>query len=331
MKTDPFERFRELFPRTVREPMSSEQARGRLFAVIFSLVVAFVLWFTVSMRETYTVTVESPLNVMTTPDGLALAALPPPTVRVQLQGVGWDLLQLSRRPPGISVAADGPVVDLQGAAAETANLPAGVLVQSVQPQHIDLALDNRIQRRLPIVLTGQIDVAPTFGLLGVAVLLPDSVVVTGARSLLEDFSAWPSASLNLEGLRRSTTSIVGLSDTLSGLVTLSVDRTQVSIQIAQMTEGTRRLLIRTENVPSSVSDVRLIPETVQVTYQVPAEGDDYDLAEASGDFYAFVDYADIASDSTEGTVPVSVHLPSGPIIQNVRLEQNRVEYYTVRE
>ena len=331
MKYDPLERFRELFPKTAREPSYSAHTRRRLYAVLFSVIVAFVLWFTVSMRDTYTVTVESPLNVATLPAGQALAAAPPTTVRVQLQGVGWDLLQLSRRPPGIDVFADGPKVDLQGAAVEAANLPAGVLVQSVLPQTVDLALDDQIQRRLRISLAGDIGVEPTFGMLGTAVLQPDSVVVTGARSLLEGLDSWPSMPLNMGGLRRSTTSIIALSDTLAGLVILSVDRTQVSINIAQMTEGSRSLLVRTENVPSSVLDVRLIPSSIRVTYHVPADGDDYDLAETADDFYAFVDYADIASDSTAGTVPVALHLPEGLMIQGVRLEQNRVEYYTVRE
>ena len=331
MKQDPFERLRELFPQTVRKPASSEHTRLRLFAVLFSVVVAFVLWFTVSMRDTYTITVESPLNVVTLPAGQALAAPPPATVRVQLQGVGWDLLQLSRRPPGIDVFADGPKVDLQGAAAEGANLPAGVLIQSVQPQQINLVLDEQIRRRLPISLTGDINIEPTFGMLGPAVLQPDSVVVTGARSLLEGFDAWPSTPLNLDGLRRSAIRVVELSDTLSGLVTLSVDRTEVSVDIAQMTEGSRRLLVRTESVPPSVSAVRLIPSSIRVTYQVPTAGDDYDLAETAEDFYAYVDYADIAGDTTAGTVPVALHLPEGLLIQDARLEQDRVEYYTVRE
>ncbi len=330
MRADPFERIRELFPKTVREPANQEDRRRRVFAIGFSIIVAFVLWFTVSMRDTYTVTVESPLNVATLPSGQALAEAPPRTVRVQLQGVGWDLLQLSRRPPGINVFADGPVVDLQGAAAE-AGLPAGVLVQSVQPQQIELVLDGQVQRRLPIQLFGDIEVEPTFGMLGPAVLQPDSVVVTGARTLLGGLESWPTARLNLSGLRRSTTSLVALSDTLSGLVNLSIDRTQVSIDVAQMTEGSRLLVIQPRSVPESVSDVRLIPSSVRVTYQVPAAGDDYDLAETASDFYAFVDYRDIASDSTAGTVPVGLHLPEGLLIQDVRLGQTRVEYYTVHE
>lgn len=331
MKNDPFEKLRELFPKTVREPDNPAQSKRRLFAVAFSVTVAFVLWFTVSMRETYTLTVESPLNVVTVPDGQSLAELPPRTVRVQLQGVGWDLLPLSRRPPGIDVFADGEEVDLQGAAAEAGNLPAGVLVQSVQPQQVNLVLDATIEQRLPIRLAGKIETEPTYGMLGPPTLEPDSVVVTGARSLLAGFSSWPTAPLNMDGLRRSSTTVVPLSDTLAGLVTLSIPRTQVSINIAQMTQGSRRLVIQTRNVPPGVLAVRLIPSSVRVTYLVPAAGDDYDLAETAEDFYAYVNYEDIASDTTDGTVPVLLHLPDVPAIQDVRLEQRRVEYYTVRE
>lgn len=331
MKNDPFERLRELFPQAIKETELPADSRRKVIAILFSVLVAFGLWFTVSMRETYTVTVSSPINIVDLPDGQALTTRPSPAVNVQLQGVGWDLLTLSRKPPEIRVLAEEDEVDLLQATVETSQLPAGVLVQGVQPQTMSLSLDNEVSIRLPIELVGEIDTERPYGLISEPTLSPDSVTVRGARSLLQGVLAWPTEVVSLEGLKQSTTLEVGFGDTLAGLVSLSTDRTRLSIEIAQLTEGTRSLEVHPVNVPEGVTEVRFIPGRVQATYDVPTDGSDYDEALESDDFYAVVDYGDILRDTTAGTVPVSAHIPDNLLIQNVRLSPRRLEYFTVRE
>lgn len=331
MPTDPFERLRELFPRTVREGGDPTDARRRLLAMGFSLVVAFLLWLTVNMGETYTLTLGSPLTMARLPDGLALREPLPPEVQVQYEGVGWALLALSRTPPVVPVDADGTTVNLLRAASESSQLPLGVSVRSVRPSSLDLALGPSTTRRLPVQVAGEIDLAPGYGLLRRPRLDPDTVTVWGARSLLDGFEAWPTVPVALTDLRRTVTTLVPLADTLASLVDVSHDRVEVTLAIGQFTEGTRTLSVRVEGVPPGVSAVRLIPPRVRATYLVPTEADHYERAETSDAFYAVVDYADILRDTTAGTVPVAPRIPEGLLIQDVRLEPRRLEYYTVRE
>ncbi|NNF56880.1 MAG: YbbR-like domain-containing protein [Rhodothermaceae bacterium] len=331
MKPDPFERFRELFPRTFRDEGGLTDQGRRWLPIAVSILVAIALWFTVNMRETYTVSVPSPLSVVTLPQGQALRALPAAQVRVQYQGDGWDLLKLSRTPPEIPLYADGPTVNLVSAAGESARLPTGIRVLSVQPQSVDLSLDDAITRRLPIRLAGSIDLEAGYGRLGEPELDPDTVEIRGARSLIGSLEAWPTAPLDLENLDRSISRTLPLSDTLAGLVGLSIEQTQVTLQVGQFTEGTRMLDVQVEGVPPGVSRVRLIPNRVRVTYLVPTDGDHFDRAETSPALLAVVDYADIARDTTAGSVPVSVRIPEDLTILDVRVEPRRLEYFTVRE
>lgn len=332
MKPDPFERFRDLFPRTARdESQDGEPLASRAWPILFSLGVAVVLWFTVSMRETYTVSVESPIRILTLPERQALREAPLSTARVQYQGVGWDLLSLIRRPPEIPIFADGEEVNLLSAASEASQLPVGVSVQGVQPQTIELSLETALTRRLPIRLVGDLDFEPGYGLLVPPRLQPDSVDVRGARSVLQGFDAWPTQNFTLDALHGPVTAAVPLSDTLQSVVGLEVERTQVTLDVAQFTEGTRMLPVRVQGVPPGVSSVRLIPSRVRATFLVPTDGNHYDDALESENFYAVVDYADIARDSTAGAVPVTPYIPDGLLVQEVRLEPRQLEYYTVRE
>ncbi|MDX1438289.1 MAG: CdaR family protein [Rubricoccaceae bacterium] len=331
MKQDPFERLRELFPKAITDQELPADSKRKIVAVLCCFLVAFALWFTVSMRETYTVTVQSPISIVSLPAGQALTSSPPGVVNVQLQGVGWDLLALSRKPPEVRVSAEEAEVDLLQATVETSQLPAGVFVQSVQPQVVSLSLDSEASIRVPVELVGKVETEPPYGLIREHSLAPDSVTVTGARSILAEIDSWPTETVSLDGLRQPRSVSIALSDTLAGLVRLSEEDVRLTVHVAQLTEGSRMLTVVPINVPEGVSEVRFIPGRVRATYDVPTEGTDYDDAREAEDFYAFVDYADILSDTTAGTVPVHVRVPEGLLIQNVRLDPRRLEYFTVRE
>lgn len=331
MKPDPFERFRELFPRTFREERSGTDEGPRWLPIVASVLVAVALWFTVNMRETYTVSVASPLAVVTLPQGQALRSLPTEDVRVQYQGDGWSLFRLSRTPPEIPIYADGPTVNLMSAATESARLPAGINVLSVQPQTVDLSLDEAITRRVPIRLASEPDLDPDFGLLEPPILSPDTVEIRGARSLIGNLESWPTVLMGEEDLDRSVVLTLALSDSLGALVGRSVEQALVTLRVGQFTEGSRLLDVRVEGVPPGVSRVSLIPSRVRVSYLVSTADNHYREAEASTDFFAVVDYADIARDTTDGLVPVMVRVPEGLPILDVRVEPDRLEYFTVRE
>jgi hypothetical protein len=294
-----------------------------------SVVVAVVLWFSFSMRESYTVPMRVPIEVVTTPEGTALAARPPPDVSVVLQGEGWTLLGLRRSPPAIRVYAEDAAVDLLAALRES-GLPSGVSVQSVQPALVELALDTETSRRLPIRLRQRIDPEPGYDLLGPPRLRPDSVLVTGAQSLLGGLSDWPTELFVAEGVDEPLTRPVALSDTFGGLLAPSVRQTVVALDVGQFTAGSRLLDVEVVNLPPSVAGVRFEPAQVRAEYRVPLRGDGYDRADTTAAFRAVVDWGDIVRDSTSGTVPVAPRWPGDLTLQDVTLDRGRVGYFIQR-
>lgn len=333
---DTLERLRTLFPSAPAGAAPDDgreraDGRGRIAAALVAIGVAFVLWFTFSMRESYTVTVDMPLRVEGLPEGRALRAPPPPTARLQLQGEGWALLNLQRRPPTLEIGADAPGVELRRAIAVANQIPPGVTIQGVTPARLDLALDERVTRTLPIRLVGRVAARPPYGLLTPPALQPDSVRVSGARSVLAGLDAWPTEPVALGDLRKTQVAVVALSDTLDGIVERSEEQTEVRIPVEEFTEGERWLRVVVANVPPSVVAVRTSPARVRARYLVPTSGDLFDRAAERADFYALVDYADIERDTTEGVVPVAPRVPDGLPVRRVHLEPQRLEYVTVRE
>ena len=319
-------RVRALFPR-VRQEAEERTTRNGL-AMVLSLVIAVVLWFTFSMQEVYTTTVEVPLEVVALPEGQALQAAPPRTASVSLQGRGENLFALTWTPPSVSLFADGPTVNVAEAVGEGGGLPAGVTVLGAQPRTIRLELGERVVRDLPVELNGRVRTAGSFGLLSPPTLEPATVQVSGARALVDRFRAWPTVRFTADDLRRDLRTTVALSDTLAGLVELSTDFVRLVADVAEFTSDELELPVEVVNLPPEIEDVRFEPRRVRATFTSPT-GDAFERVKQVG-FRAVVDYEDIARDAGTGTVNVGARVGDALDARNIRFEPARVGYFFIR-
>lgn len=297
--------------------------RRRWIAIGLSVLVAFVLWFTFSMRETYSVVVEMPVEVRSLPAGRALSRMPPERARVTVQGEGWDLLKLQRSPPTLRISAQEAQVDLLAAASESSDMPTGISVQSAVPGLVQLELEPEVTRTVPIVPRAQVAPAPLFDLIGPARVEPDSVRVIGARSVVNALRAWPTVPLERDEVRGTVTAVVPLADTLRGLVRRNVQQVRMTVPAALFTEATRELEVRTEAAPPGAPPIRYIPARVEVTYRIPVE--QYERSLETADFYAVVPYA-VAVNDTTGSVQPVLHLPEGLHVRDARIAPRRLQY-----
>ncbi len=317
------ERLRDQLPEGPWSEKQQNEGRRRALAIVMSVVVAFVLWFTFSMRESYSVVIEMPLEVRNLPEGRALSQRPPPTARVTVQGDGWELLKLSRGTPALEVDAEEESVDIYRAAAESNRLPPGVAVQSVVPASITLAVEPRITRTLPVRLRSDIEAASLYDILAEPSVEPDTVVVSGARSIVNGLQYWPTERIEREDVSETVTERIPLSDTLAGLVATNVSAVELRVPVSFFTEATRELEVRTEGAPPGADPIRFIPSSVNATYRVPV--DQYEVSKEADDFYAFVPYSAAINDTT-GTVQPILHLPEALAVRDVRFGPRRLQY-----
>ena len=319
-----FDRLRDLLPDMGERPDAEEhEARRRTLAILMSLVVAIVLWFTFSMRESYSVVVEMPIVVERLPEGRALSRPPPEQARVTVQGEGWELLKIRRSPPPLEINTPDETINVFSSASESSRLPPGVVVQSVIPATLTLELEPRITRTLPIRIRSKLKAAELYDFMGAPTVEPDTVQVSGARSIINGLQEWPTALLEREDVNRTFTTELPLSDTLAGLVDKSLNRVEVTATAELFTEATRELQVRTEGAPPDSDPVRLIPSRVTVTYRVPV--DQYQRSIDTEAFYAFVPYASAINDTT-GTLQPVLHLPEELVIRDPRFEPRRLQY-----
>lgn len=316
------ERVRGLFRSSEKgTPRDDDPAQGMAIAVCALLSV--MLWLSLTLQEQRMVSVAFPVEVSGVPEDQALVERPPSSVTVELQGTGLDLLRLAFTPPSIQVAAGKEQVDLL----EALELPRAndAQVGSVTPRTINIQLEPRVQRTVPI--RPRIDVQPASAheLIDDPTIDPDSVAVSGAESVVESLSAWPTDSLVMRDVRDTVQAQVALRDTLSRLVERSQGQVTVTARAGKFAEETREVQVEVTGVPAGQDLVTLQPSTIRIRYRVLFE-QLFD-SRRSSEFFATVSYSQIRSDTT-GYVRPNIHVPSDLVIRDPEPIPPRLQYYT---
>lgn len=315
------ERLRSLLAPDQRPFNTSDYAprhRGLVYAICF--FTSALIWFTLSMRQTYTAVLTLPTRVENVPPGQALRALPASHIQVQIRGEGIDLLRLYYNRPVISLNASQEETDVREAAT---GVLQGVDVETVTPGILRLHKEARVTRTIPIRHQAVLVPPPGYDLVQAPRLEPDSVEVTGAQSILDRLTAWPTVVRTFD-VKDSLQVELALLDTLKGLVSRATGSTRLTAYVESFTQGVRKVKIQVEGMPT-MGQVTLEPAVVRVQYLVPIS--QYDAAQQSPNFYATVSYDTIRADTT-GRVQPQLHLPPHLSLRNVQVFPATVSYYT---
>lgn len=288
--------------------------------VTVSVLLSFILWLSLTLDESHTRQVQLPVQVVETPEGKALAEVPPSSVRAQVTGSRFDLIRLLYSPPAIKVNGSTGQVNVK----EQVQL-SDVQVRSVTPSSFTVKLEPTQSRRVPVRSRVGIDLAAGYKLIDDPQLRPDSVRVQGAQSIVSNINAWPTDSTTVTDLQDTVRVQVPLADTLNRLVETSTDAVTLVARAGRFSEETKKVKVRVVGVPSGQDVVALQPPSIRIRYSVLFK----QLFEArrSTDFFATVSYDQIRSDTT-GYVTPRVHVPSDFIIRDVTPVPSRLRYYT---
>lgn len=304
------------------EPRSRKDPRRGL-AITVCVLLSSILWLSLTLGEQRTQRLRLPVEVVDTPEGQALAEVPPSQVRVQVQGRGLDLIRLLYNPPVVEVSATTGRVNVE----EEIDLPQGspVRLESVTPASFEVKLDSLAARKVPVESRVQIQLADAYELIEPPELTPDSAEVKGARSVLVAMDAWPTVSRRIDNLRDTVEVQVPLVDTLRRLVDVQPEVVTLVARAGRFVEETREVEVEVTGVPSGQDLVSLQPASIRIRYRVLFE--DLFKARRSSEFFATVSYDQIRSDTT-GYVMPRVGVPSDLLIREPEPIPPRLRYYT---
>jgi YbbR domain-containing protein len=268
--------------------------------LLFSTVFAGVLWFSINMLTEYQTTVSLSLIPLNVKNSRSFITPLPERIQVKIQGTGWQLLRTlmspgSRYELDFSEASLNQKFNLSTDFNERIKIPQGIKVIGVKPEAISVMMDETIKKYLPIDVNAEIACRPGYGIIGKIQTKPESVKVTGSRSLIASMSSWRTKLLNAVDLKTPLSTILELSDTLAYSLTVEPALVMVHIEVQPIAEKTfRGIPVEVNQVPENRT-VLLIPPKCDIVVR----GGVNEIASlASNVITAYIDYRSILLDTT---------------------------------
>ncbi len=202
-------------------------------AKLFSIVLATMLWITVSSEANSEIGMVIPLEYRNIPPQLEVIGDTTNTVEVRLRGPAALIKEISPRDISATVDLTGlkPGEKIVQLTPQHVRSPFGVEVVRIGPSQIRLNLERTISKTLPVIANLDGDPAPGFEVHETTVS-PASVEVQGPESRVQAIESVPTAVLRIGGKNAGFTQAVDLDlpDPMVRLQYLSPVEVHVAIQ-----------------------------------------------------------------------------------------------------
>jgi YbbR domain-containing protein len=297
----------------------------RLHIIFTTVFFAVLLWISVKLGHQYQTTVVASVDIENLPQGSAVKSSIPRNLRLRLRGDGWQLVPVAmganlRFPIDLKTAPyQNRIITLRDVT-ERLSIPMGVQVASMTPDSIVVQLDVYAEKKIRVEPDLKLSFREGYDQIGNAVVAPESVIVGGARSVLEGIHSWRTIPIAQDNVRSPIDIDVPLSDTSGIRLDFTPENVHVSVEVQALAEKTFA------GIPVEVTDV---PSTVEVIVIPPK----MDLVIRSGvqtlgalvpeSLRVTIGFAEVAADTTGVLVP-HVQLPEG--VQLVSRRPDRVQY-----
>jgi YbbR domain-containing protein len=300
--------------------------KGEILVVfLIAYFIAISLWLLVNMTKEYSFTMEVPLQVTGYSEDMAFVTDPPATARVGVSGEGWNLLSLYRNPPEITIQYRDGEVNVSDVVQSQVATYTDISVQKVEPARISLTMEPKTSTRVPVRPVMDVQLKPQYEIIGRTRVVPDSVTVYGAKSVIDTLQSMPTQTLRLRNVQSPVEQKVALSQP-DGLVVQDVTEVTVAFGVTEFTEAEVRVYLQARNVPDG-REIRFNPTVVTVRYHVPIE--QFSPAQEMVPYEAFLDYADIQRDTTGYVAPRVEAVTDELDVRLHSVQPRRVSYFYV--
>jgi YbbR domain-containing protein len=277
------------------------------------------------MGYEYQTVISVPLTLDNIKPNRALARPVPHSVNVKVRTSGWQLIGLSFVPTTHYVLDVGDISNRYNFATskdamERLKLPQGIRAVEIKPETIVVMLDEKIKKIVPVEPVVRMSFREGYGLVGDIWTTPDSVTLTGAKSLLESVDQWQTEALEFSNLKSGASTRVAVSDTLAFGITPSPTFVSLQIDVQPTVEKSfNGIPVEVNQVPGNRLVV-LIPPKIDIIIR---GGIEQVAAAEQKDFSAYIDYKSVLLDTTGFIQPI-VTTPRN--IKVVKQQPERLQY-----
>lgn len=308
---------------SVTDIMKVGQRREFLRTYAISFLVALVMWALVNLGRNYPLRVEIPIMWGEFGENVAPVEPLPQKVIVDFYGEGWQLLNIYGDPPVFRVDATEEAINLQEVMRARLAVFGNLSITNVVPSSLRIRLDEKVEKRIPLRAILDVQFASLHDYIGQPRLEPDSVSISGAKSLLDTLSYWVTEPVQIKDVNTDLNLQLEINPGNS-LINVRPKKASFTARVSEYTEGEIRLLVRTENAPSNTA-ITFSPSVITVRYDVPLI--EYARSQEQIPYKAVVPFDELSSDSSGFVSPVITDVSDSLHIKLRSYRPRRVAYY----
>ena len=306
-------------------------------SVAFSLclLLSGLFWLLTSLSEEYVSEIPIPVVYNQLPEDVLIANELIPTVTAEVQCLGFDLMWYWLRFEHLEMPVNAnptelPSLNKQGVSlhymltgdkgSQLAAMKDNQLtVLSIQPDTLFLKFIPKFIKQVPVRLSADISFQKQFGMVSDPLLIPDSVLVIGAKEDVDTIAFITTEPQSWTDLNESLTNEVHLQKfTNLPFVTISHENIEVQVNLVEFTEGS--VSVPLQIIADKPESVKVFPNEVEIKYQVPLA--DYDKVK-SEQFRVSV----VLNENSLKQSSLVVHIDRKPEeVTQVRVRPTQVEF-----
>lgn len=261
----------------------------RSVAFLLCLLLAGLFWLLTSLSNTYVDEVSVPLVYNGIPDDMLVVNEQVNVVNAEVKGLGFDLMWYWLQFEKFEIPVDAipsllPSIKKNGStyhyiltedkASRLGNLNENQLeILEISPDTLFLKFVAKHLKQVPVKLNAEISFQKQFGMVSEPILIPDSVLLIGAKEEIDTISFVKTARQTWNELNESLTAEVLLQPFKHfPFIEMSQTNVQVELNVVEFTEGS--VLVPLTVVADKPEAVKVFPHEVEIKYQVSLK--DYD-------------------------------------------------------
>jgi hypothetical protein len=308
--------------------------RRHLPVFAFLLTLSTLFWILTVLSKDYTTTVHYKADFIDLPNDKLLINEEEIDLHLQVIAPGFTILahRLSfRNELPLSVSSFIPkkkgnywnyfLLGEQSISQIQEVIPTSMQLLHIQPNRIDLLLDEKAERVVPVKLKSSISFKDLFRQKEAVKLEPSTIVISGPKAVVEVFEEINTELLSLEDVDNNKTGEIEIQSLNHSEINYSTKNIKWELKVEQFTEGEIKLPIEMKNIPKGY-EIKLFPEEVTVSYLISL--DEFDLVKPD----MFAAYISFDADFKRQSVNLS---RQADFVENVRIFPSKVEYFLIKK
>lgn len=257
-----------------------ERSKHRIYAFLICLAISLSIWFIIKMSKDYYSDIKYPIQYTSFPKGQTITNIKDSTIFLKIQSKGFSMFNSiyfqKKKPFKLNMRN----LDIHSNRYTTGHylLTKEVLIQiknqfdepnhiiSVSPDTIFFQLEQVSAKEIAVQMNLSISTKKQFDIYGDIDYEYDTIIITGPPSVIDTIQKIKTEKISLTNLDKSSKFKIALINPKQGLVELSTDSIEVSIQVEEYTESVISIPINLIN--NEQLNLRLFPNEIKLTYLV---------------------------------------------------------------